>query len=541
MELFKKRNEYDRYGAKTDYRKRSMTLYEKIANQISEMIHTGVLKQSEKLPSLRKASQIYGVSPATVQQAYFLLETQGVIYAKERSGFYINPAFKVSESIDTPITKFSQNAVDFVEDLLQNHSLSPQPYAASLSETSSAIIAKPIKEQDIEMSDFIFSILESHKDASHIPFGSAFPSPELFPINHLTDSMAKSLTGLTHASYELVSDMPGGSRELARQIELRYRLNGLRIERDELVITSGAMEALSLSLQATTKPGDLVAIEAPCFYAILQILERLQLKAIEIPVDMTTGMDIAYLEDTLNNFDVKAIVLMTKYQNPTGCTMPREHLVSLYDLVKEHQVPVIVDDVYSEVYYDSELPAYLKELDDEGLVLHCDSFCKSLAPGFRVGWVAGRYAKQIERLKLMTTISPSVPSQLAISHYLKHRNYDRHLMRLRAELQKSQERMLEAIAQFFPSEVRATKPMGGYFLWVTLPKEIDALELYRQALAEHISIAPGPIFSASQEFRHHIRLNYGLKWSGELDGAMATLGQLIEVLLLEAGTSTRIN
>lgn len=512
-----------------------MTLYEKIANQISEMIHTGILKQSEKLPSLRKASQIYGVSPATVQQAYFLLETQGVIYAKERSGFYINPALKVSSPIELPEESFSQDAVDFVEDLLQNHTLSPQ-YNAALSETSNAIIAKPIKEQNIEMSDFIFSILESHKDAAHIPLGSAFPSPELFPINHLTDSMAKSLSGLTHTSYELVSDMPGGSRELARQIELRYRLNGLRIQREELVITSGAMEALSLSLQATTNPGDLVAIESPCFYAILQILERLQLKAIEIPVNIQTGIDVEYLGDTFNNFNVKAVVLMTKYQNPTGCTMPKERLIALYDLVKNHQIPVIVDDVYSEIYFDTELPAYLKALDDEGLILHCDSFCKSLAPGFRVGWVAaGRYAKQIERLKLMTTISPSVPSQLAISHYLKHRNYDRHLMRLRAELQKSQEKMRDAITQFFPEEAKVTVPQGGYFLWIELPKEVDALELYRRALANHISIAPGPIFSASQEFRHHIRLNYGVKWTWEFDHAMKTLGQLIQALREEAG------
>mgnify|MGYP001351519391 FL=1 len=203
------------------------------------------------------------------------------------------------------------------------------------------------------------------------------------------------------------------------------------------------------------------------------------------------------------------------------------------------EVPVVVDDVYSEVYFDAELPAYLKELDTEGLVLHCDSFCKSLAPGFRVGWVAaGRYAKQIERLKLMTTISPSVPSQLAISHYLKHRNYDRHLMRLRAELQKSQEKMLDAIRTFFPKEAKATMPMGGYFLWVELPKEIDALELYRRALAQHISIAPGPIFSASQEFRHHIRLNYGLKWIAELDEAMARLGQMIHELWQESGKPT---
>lgn len=478
-----------------------MTLYETIANDIRDLIRSGVLKYTDKLPSIRKASQMFDVSPATIQQAYYLLETQGIIYAKERSGFYVKPAFqKATHPQLGPVMKVCP------------------------------------KETEVEVSDFIFSVLNAHKDHTNIPFGSAFPSPDLFPINHLSTSMAKGMGCLASTPYELVTDMAGGCTELKRQIELRYLLNGLKTMEDEVVITSGAMEALSLSLQAVTNPGDLVAIESPCFYAILQILERLQLRAVEIPVDVETGMDIEALGKSLERFEIKAIVLMTKFQNPVGCTIPKENLVKLYQLIKQYQVPAVIDDVYSEIYYGDVIPSYLKGLDDEGLVLHCDSFCKSLAPGFRVGWVAaGRYATQIERLKLMTTISPSVPSQLAISHYLKHRHYDRHLAKLRAELEKSQKKMLSAIERYFPKEVLVSKPRGGYFLWLELPEVIDALELYRRALSHQISIAPGPIFSASQQYRHHIRLNYGMKWNGQLDEAMKTLGDLIILMWTEAG------
>lgn len=477
-----------------------MTLYEKIANEIRDLIRAGVIKHTDKLPSIRKASKMFNVSPATIQQAYYLLETQGIIFAKERSGFYVKPAF----------SKLSDGSA----------------HVASSGQA---------REREVEVSDFIFSVLTAHKDNTNVPFGSAFPSPELFPINHLTESMAKGLNALASTPYELVTDMAGGCPELKRQIELRYLLNGLKISEDEIVITSGAMEALSLSLQATTKPGDLVAIESPCFYAILQILERLQLKAIEIPMALSVGMDIDYLEEMLEQFDIKAVVLMTKFQNPTGCTIPLGNLKKLYQLISHYQIPAIVDDVYSEIYYGTKLPHYLKSLDTEGLVLHCDSFCKSLAPGFRVGWVsAGRYANAIERLKLMTTISPSVPSQLAISHYLKHRHYDRHLTKLRAELQHSQKRMLSAVEKSFPKEIRLEVPHGGYFLWIELPKSIDALELYRRALSYKISIAPGPIFSASQQYEHHIRLNYGMRWHHKLDDAVAVLGRLIRELMSES-------
>lgn len=468
-----------------------MKLYEKFANELIELIRNGTLKGSEKLPSIRQASQRYGISQATVIEAYYLLETQGIIYAKERSGFYIKPAFK---------QKFKK----------------PTQSNESTHETA------------VEVSDFIFAILTNLKDPDTIQLGSAFPNPKLFPIADLTKSMHKSLADLIDCPNELITDLTRGNTELIRQIALRYALSGTPIDQEEIVITNGAMEALSLSLQVLTKPGDLVAIESPAFYAVLQILERLQLKAVEIPVNAEHGLDLTALKTSLENFDIKALVLMTNFHNPLGVTLSAKQQNKLIKLIEQYQLPTVIDDVYLELYYSKNPPNSLKALDLSGLVIHCSSFSKCLAPGFRIGWAAGGlFTDQIKRIKLMSTISPSMPSQLALSHYLQHKNYDRHLQKLRYILSLSQQKMLSAIANYFPKNIAVTKPEGGYFLWIELDPSIDALALYNKALAHKISIAPGPIFSASHQFNHCIRLNYGAEWDNELENAMKTLGKII--------------
>ena len=160
--------------------------------------------------------------------------------------------------------------------------------------------------------------------------------------------------------------------------------------------------------------------------------------------------------------------------------------------------------------------------------MYCSSFSKSLAPGYRVGWVAGgQFSEKIYRLQLMTTISPSVPAQAAIADYLQHGGFDRHLRKLRETLETQQQKMLLAIEKYFPSGTRATKPNGGYFLWVELPPQVDSLQLFKLALAQGISIAPGPIFSASRRFRHCIRLNYGNIWTPQIEESMKILGRLM--------------
>jgi DNA-binding transcriptional MocR family regulator len=468
----------------------TMKRYEKLAEQIAELIRTGVLAPGEKVPSVRHASRTHGVSPSTVFQAYYLLEDRGLILARARSGYYVRE--------------------------LARHSLA-EPQTCQ----------PPTQTTEVDVSELVFSVLGSLKDPDTVPFGSAFPSPDLFPLQRLARSMAQTVRDMPPQA--VIADMTEGNPNLRRQIALRYMVSGVMLPLEELVITSGAMEALNLCLQCVTQPGDLVAIESPAFYATLQVLERLKLKAVEIPVNPREGIDLEVLCERLASLPIKACWFMSSLQNPLGASMSDDKKRALYELLHQHQVPLIEDDVYAELYFASQPPKPVKSFDRDGLVMHCSSFSKCLAPGYRVGWVAGgRYAEQISRLKLMTTISPSVPAQAALADYLQHGGYDRHLRKLRHALETQQAAMLASAARHFPASTRVTRPSGGYFLWFEFPEQVDSLQLFQLALAQGISLAPGPIFSATRRFGNCARLNYGHPWNAQSEQAMAVLGRIID-------------
>ncbi|NIE76140.1 PLP-dependent aminotransferase family protein [Pantoea sp. Tr-811] len=466
-----------------------MKRYERFADDIAELIRSGVLGPGQRVPSVRYASQTHGVSPSTVFQAYYLLERRGLIRARPRSGYFVNAH-------------------------------APRPF-------SEPQTLAPLSEStEVDVSALVFSILDSMKDPNTVPFGSAFPSPELFPLQRLSRSLASASRAMDPRM--VVTDLSPGNPQLRRQIALRYMVGGLMLPMEELLITNGALEALNLCLQAVTEPGDLVAIEAPAFYACLQVLERLKLKAVEIPVHPREGMDLAVLAQTLDKHPVKAVWCMTNFQNPVGASMPEAKKQALVELLRRHQVPLIEDDVYAELYYAQQAPKPAKAFDTQGLVMHCGSFAKSLAPGYRIGWVAaGRFAQKIERLKLMTSLCASMPAQAAIADYLQHGGYDRHLRKLRYALEGQQANMLAAIARHFPAQTRVSQPSGGYFLWLELPEQMDTLKLFHMALAQGISIAPGPIFSPTRRFGNCLRLNYGTPWHAGADNAMEILGKIV--------------
>ena len=463
--------------------------YEKFADDIAELIRSGVLAPNERVPSVRHASRTYGVSPATVFKAYYLLEDRGMIQARERSGYFVR------EQARQPLSE---------------PGIGPRRDAAT----------------EVGVSELVFSVLSSLKDPTTVPFGSAFPSPDLFPLGRLARSMGQSLKALS--PHAVIADMTAGNPDLRRQIALRYGISGVALEPDELVITTGAMEALNLCMQAVTEPGDLVAIEAPAFYATLQVLERLKLKAVEVPVHPREGIDLEVLADSLQRLPIKACWFMSSFQNPLGASMADAKKQRLCELLKQHRVPMIEDDVYAELYYGTQPPRPVKSFDTQGLVMHCGSFSKSLAPGYRVGWVAaGRFAEKVSQLKLMTTISPSVPAQAAIADYLQHGGYDRHLRKLRHCLETQQGNMLASAARHFPAQTKVTRPQGGYFLWFEFPRQVDTLKLFKQALEKGVSLAPGPIFSADRGFGHCARLNHGHPWDERSEQAMALLGGLL--------------
>lgn len=460
--------------------------YEIIAEEIASAIQQGLLKRGDKLPSIRQIQGSKQVNASTVFQAYYLLEARGLLVTRPRSGYYVAGPLHQSR--------------------LLPHSANDNSQPTTLN-----------------VSDLVFDLLERIKDPRQIPFGSAFPSPTLFPLRRLADHMVSTVRRMQ--PQDTVSDIGQGDLTLRRQIALRYQLDGKATDAHDIVITNGALEALNLCLAAVTQPGDSVIIESPSFYAALQAIERMGLKAIEVPSHPEHGIDLDALERAIQQHQPKACWLMTNFQNPTGSLMPTAKKQALVALVTRYQLPLIEDDVYRELYFGKQRPLPANTWDTGGWVMHCSSFSKSLAPGYRVGWVsAGRFTERITRLKISTTLATSIPAQLALASYLSKGGYDKHLRQLRHQLMLQQLQFTQAIHQHLPHQVRFTLPQGGYFLWLQLPPGQDALPLFQHALTENISLAPGHLFSSQQQYASYLRLNYGHPLDAAGLAAIARLG-----------------
>jgi DNA-binding transcriptional MocR family regulator len=466
-----------------------MTRYETLASTMAKEIRSGSIAVGSRMPSLRQIIAQHGVSQSTASRAYYLLEEWGLVRAQERSGYYVAPGAGVG---------------------------SESPRGASA----------PAESSKVDISDLVFSVLDAAKHPGIVPLGSAFPSPQLFPLPRLAKSLAHATRLIS--PWSTVVDLPPGNEHLRRQIALRYMGMGISQPMEEIVITNGALEALNLCLMAVTRPGDVVAVESPGFYAALQAIERLDLRAVEIPVDPVTGLDLDALSEALTKHPVRACWFMTNFQNPTGVTLSLEKKKALVELLAKHEVPLIEDDVYGELHFQPDYPLPALAFDRQGLVMHCGSFSKTLAPGYRIGWAsAGRFTDSVQRLKLMTTLSASIPAQAGIADYLQHGGFDRHLRKVRGALRTQLREMEASIRRWLPQGIRTANPTGGYFIWLEFPEAIDAMELHRLAIERGISLAPGPIFSAAHAFQNCIRLNYGHPWSTHIEDAIRTLGTLL--------------
>jgi DNA-binding transcriptional MocR family regulator len=423
-------------------------------------------------------------------RAYELLESRGLVETRPRSGYYVS-------------TQIRQPA--------------PEPKRQRSTARSTLV----------DVSELVFEILDAAKDRDVVPLGSAFPSPLLFPWAKLARYLGSSARHLD--PWSTVESLSPGSLDLRRQIARRYLRFGAKVAADEIVITSGALEGLNIALQTLTRPGDAVAIESPTFYACLQAIEALGLKAVEIPTHPREGVELGALEQALEKHNnIRACWFMPTFQNPLGALMPDEKKRELVLLLEKRHVPLIEDDVYAELYFGRERPRSAKAFDTKGIVLSCGSFSKCLAPGYRVGWVAaGQFAQAIQRRKMTTSLATSMPVQEAIGLLMRQDGYDAHLGKLRRTLASQQASALRSLQKHLAEGYRVTQPEGGYFLWVELPAGVDSLEVHRQLLARDISIAPGPIFSPRREFRNCVRINCGHPWTPELDEAIETLGQVV--------------
>lgn len=473
--------------------RREQHLYEELADRIVSLIDTGALKIGDRLPSVRKLSQQEGVSAATVVQAYVHLENRGAIEVRPQSGHYVRA---------------------------RNHAVVDEPRIAR----PSNVATRP------SIQDQVMQVYRSGSDRSILPLGAAYLSPDLLPTEKLNRAMA--LVARTAGGVGVAYDAPPGSLQFRRAVAKRSVGWGAPIKADDIVATVGAMEALHLCLRATTKAGDTVALESPGYYGLLQLVESLGLRAVEIPVHPRTGMDLDALEDALRRHRIKACLCVPNFNNPTGSLMPDEAKQALVELLARREIPLIEDDVYGDLYFGAARPRPAKAFDKSGLVLLCGSFSKTIAPGYRAGWAApGRYRDQVELLKFAHTLANATLPQLAVAEFLANGGYDHHLRSIRKRLQEEVAQVRDAICTQFPEGTRVSRPQGGFVLWVELPPSVDARELQRRAFQRGISVAPGPIFSAKPRFTSSVRINAGNVWSPAIARGIETVASIAQDLV----------
>lgn len=466
----------------------SALLYERVAERIAGLIDRGTFRPGERVPSVRKLAETQDVSIATALQAYRVLEDRGLVEARPQSGYYVRPRLWRPP---------------------------PEPETSSPSRGASRV----------GIGDLIMKVLRSVRDPDVIQLGAAVPSPDLIPARQLNRSLASLGRRLVRQS--VAYDMPPGNEALRIQVARRAMESGCALTPDDIVTTCGGQEALMLSLRAVAKPGDTVAIESPTFYGILQAIEVLGLRALEIPTHPREGISLEALRLAVGQRRVRACLFVLNFNNPVGACMSDANKKKLVQMLAEREIPLVEDDIYGELCFEPPRPRTAKAYDRKGLVLLCSSFSKTLAPGYRVGWVTpGRFKEQIERLKFVSTIATPTLPQMAIADFLANGGYDRHLRRVRKAYADQVRRTTEAIGRFFPEGTKVTRPRGGYVLWVELPKRADSLELHRRALEEKISVAPGPIFSPKKDYRNFIRISCGMPWSERVEHALMTLGRL---------------
>lgn len=466
----------------------SDTLYRRLAEDLARQIEEGIFAVGDRIPSIRAQSRRLGVSLDTVQSAYTLLESWRLVESRPQSGFYVR--YRESHAHGQPVMS---GAVG-----------DPTPVAIRNEATV---------------------VLQRCQAPGILNLGAAIPAPDFLPIRQLQ----RIVGGIARRRMEeaAMAVFSPGLEALRSEVAKRMADAGCHVPAQQIVITNGCQEALSLCLRTVARPGDTIAIESPAFVGVLQAIESLGMKALEIPSHPQTGMSLEALELALEQWSVAACVVVTGNSNPLGATMPEANRERLVTMLAERDIPLIEDDEFGDLNYDGSRPRAAKAFDEHGLVLYCSSVSKSIASGLRIGWCSpGRWEDSMEFLQAFSSVSSSTLSQLVVAEFMASGGYERHVRKIQSAYAEQVRRFQAAVASWFPPGTSMSRPNGGYVLWVGLPGGSDAGVLHRIALAEGIGIVPGHLFSASGKYRDHLRLNCAVPWSERVQEAVLLLGRL---------------
>lgn len=472
-------------------------LYRRLAAHYQEAIETGTLGLGERFPSMRALMRRHEVSLSTAVQLCRQLEADGWLEAHPRSGNFIR--------------RPSRKTVPLVAEPLPDQALDAAQYVGI----------------NARVSEFI---ARGRQAQVRVNFSSARSSPALYPGEALKNAATRALRRYPELLVTPASN--NGNPALRGVLAKRAMSSGMLLTPEDIIVTQGCIEALNLALRAVCQPGDIVAVESPTFYGLLQVLEALGLRVLEIPTSPQTGISIEALELAVRGPEpIKAVVVVPHFQNPLGAVMPDDHKEALVAFCALQRIALIEDDTYSALSNDDVPLKALKAWDRDGNVIHCASLHKILAPGLRLGWMnAGRWQSRVAMLKYVQSRNNEELAQLAAADVMGSSVYDRHLRRLRNCLMNQRARTAELIGRHFPAGTRLTEPNGGLALWVALPNELSSRRLFDAALAEGIYIAPGLMFSNLPRFEAYVRLNCGAPLVPEIEAALQRLGQLCRQL-----------
>ena len=467
-------------------------LYQQVIDLICENITAGTLRPGDRLPSLRKMSQTAGVSIPTVRQAYVELERTRRIESRPQSGFY-------------------------VRHVQQNEIVAPAP---SSDGEPVCLECRPLMER----------VYDGINHPELVPLGIANPCMARPAAKALHRAMKRVMSRAEERSLGYATTL--GEPTLRRQIAFHYLDTvGVQVEPEHIAITNGGQEALLLALQAVASAGDVIAVETPTYHGLLELIDSLGMLAVEVETCPEEGVTLSELRRTLEQHPVKVCMFSTTLSNPLGVTMPDRDRQRLVAMLEEFDVVLIEDDVYGDLRFDGERPVPAQFLPGNARVITCGSFSKTAAPGYRIGWiVTGQYMDRVTRLKRAFSCSSGLLQQMTLADFLASGDYNRHLKALRPVLKCNAERMAALVADHFPATTRTSKPVGGSVLWLELPHPVDAEQLFDEAIAAGISIAPGRIFSPSGRYRNFVRLSYGHPWADGTEDAIRWLGERVAEL-----------
>lgn len=466
--------------------------YELFTRFIEEQINKGILQSGDRLPSVREVKRRYHLSTSSVQSGYEHLIIKGLVESRPRTGYFI--------------ARFQREDVPEIR-------------------TSLLPVAK-----DTVFTKNVMLTSARGKPSESSSFNAAAPGDLLVAQKLILRTMQEVIRekGASLLRYYPSDGLPELKNEIARHM----RLYGCLFNPEELIITDGALQALTIALGAVTHSGDVVAVESPCVFSVLETIKSLDLKIVEIPVHYRDGFDTDYFKKVCMRNNIKAVVVTPNFHNPTGILMSDEAKKKLLHVALEYQVPIIENDIYGDLYFEGKRPSCIRNFDTTGLVMTFSSYSKTLAPGIRLGWLyAGRFFSRSERLRFGLGRSVSPIYQELMLKLLQKNAYERHLRSFRKKLSEQAFQLLDALRRFFPETSYFQRPQGGYSIWGQLPKETDMKAFYGYCETYKILFTPGTTFSLDDEYSHHFRIVFAEHINSESFALLEDAGNKVKELI----------